>query len=360
MSRHFLMIGFGTKYTYIKSAITAGDRVSLLITESKLKPNQEQFFNTVVKVKNMYDWAEVLPAVEQLNQQFPIDAVVTRYEPYLSVMGALNQRFGLSGIDYPTSRNFSNKYLMKHCFVSKQVACAAGITVDTLDQLDDFLATHSFPMILKKTTGTHSSYVLKVFSKQDLLEKRELLKKKAKHYGIARQMSNYTVVGNEPGLILEELLVGRELTVDTFVSNDSFTHVGLCEYVLAKDVQVDDSYLPIRTMPASVTPVARDLILQTVEQGLRALGAKNCVCHTEVFYDETNHTCSIVESTARGGGNRSEMARLSSGYDYDGAVFKVCIGEYRWNVEAHGAHQHARYDFIAVRYAYHGVKRMGP
>src|SRR5690606_28983849 len=98
---------------------------------------------------------------------------------------------------------------------------------------------HTFPMVLKKTTGTHSSYVLKVFSKVDLLSKRDFLKKKAKHYGVARPMINYQDETTEPTLILEELLTGRELTVDTFVSRGTFTHVGLCEYVLAKDLQVD-------------------------------------------------------------------------------------------------------------------------
>jgi hypothetical protein len=314
------MIGFAAKRMHIQSALQAGATLSLLISKEKYKEEYKKLFHQVLVVDDIYDWQELKKIIDQSDK---IDAVLTRHENYVSVVGAINRYLNLDGIDYLTSRSFCNKYSMKQKWLAAKVPCADGICLDNLDKLDEFLSRHNFPLILKKTSAVHSNFVVKVHSKDDLLEQLAFLKSRADGYVTSRPLKGYDQELKECHLLLEEMLYGRELTVDTFVSQGVFAHTPICEYVMAHELQIDDSYLPIRTMPIALDRAQEKLVLQTVEKALTALAAKNCVCHTEVFFDEEKNRCTVIESTPRGGGNRAEMTLATTGYDYSLAVFKA-------------------------------------
>ncbi len=316
------MVGFATKKIHIDPAIKAGAKVSLLISSNEYKSEYEGFFHRVLVVDNIYDWNQLKPALDKIEK---IDAVVTRREKFISVVGVINEHLGLRGVDYKTSRNFCNKYLMKQQWLKNHVPCAEGICLDNLNGLDEFLKRHSFPLILKKTSAAHSNFVIKTESKEDLLEKLNFLKSKVSGYVASRPIDGYKSKVAECQLLLEEMLHGRELTVDTFVSKGVFIHTPICEYTMTHELGINDSYLPIRTMPTSLSENQEKLVHETVEKALSALTAKNCICHTELFFDEEANTCKVVETTLRGGGNRAEMTRLSTDYDYSLSVFKATV-----------------------------------
>ena len=323
MQLHFLMIGFGGKKIYLESALKTDAKISLLINRDKYKNEYEKLFNQVLVVEDIYNWKQLRNAIDQGEK---IDVVLTRHENYVTIVGAINQYLGLDGIDYATSRNFCNKYLMKQKWLAAQVPCADGICLDNLNHLDEFLERHSFPLILKKTSAAHSNYVVKVKSKEDLFEKLAFLKSQVSGYVTSKPVEGYKHKSEDCQFLLEEMLYGRELTVDTFVSGNRLIHTPICEYVMAHELGLDDTYLPIRTMPTVLTKRQEKLVYQTVTKALNALSARNCVCHTEVFFDEKNNQYSVIESTPRGGGNRAEMTILTAGFDYSLAVFQTAAG----------------------------------
>ncbi len=317
------MIGFAAKKVYVKKALESGAKISLLISKNKYKKEYEELFHKVLVIDDIYNWQQLQAIIDQSQK---IDAVLTRHENYVSVVGAINQYLGLKGIDYQTSRNFCNKYLMKQAWQKNAVPCAEGICLEDLTGLDDFLRQHAFPLILKKTSAVHSNFVVKVQSREDLLQKLEFLKTQAEGHITSKPVVGYGEETKECHFLLEEMLVGRELTLDSFVSNGVFTHTPICEYVLAKEIGIDDSYLPIRTMPALLSIEQEKQLISTVEQALRALSAQNCVCHSELFFDEKKDNYQLIEATPRGGGNRAEMTLLTTGYDYSLAVFQAAAG----------------------------------
>lgn len=320
---HFLMVGFIGKRIQIETALAAGAKVSLLIGRDKYKPEYENIFHQVLIADNIYDWQEIKKIIDQSKK---IDVVLTRSEDHVNVVGAINQYFHLDGIDYLTARSFCNKYLMKKKWLEAGVPCARGICLDNLDQLDEFLNSHAFPLMLKKTSAVHSNFVMRVVSKEDLLSKLQFLKDNVQEEVVSKSVIGFNDQIKACQFLLEEMLDGRELTVDTFVFNDHYIHTPTCEYVMAHELRVDDTYLPIRTMPTVLTQKQEELVYQVVEKALRALGAKNCVCHTELFFDEKNHQCTVIETTPRGGGNRAEMTLATTGFDYSLAVFQVAAG----------------------------------
>lgn len=314
------MVGFNEKKYHAQSALQAGAKITLLVTRENYKASYKKSFHQVFVAKDIYDWLEIKSLLLEMGK---IDAVLTRYEKYVSVVGAINEHLGLNGINYQISRNFCNKFLMKQRWLKHKTPCAAGICLSNLDKLDDFLAKHSFPLILKKTSAAHSNFVVKVDSKKDLLEKLDFFKHNADGYITSMPVKGFKPSVKECHFLLEEMLTGRELTVDTFVSKGKFVHTPICEYVLANQLGINDTYLPIRTMATNLSAKQAQKIQRTVEQAISALAAKNCVCHTELFFDEQDDSCVLIESTPRGGGNRSEMTRITTGYDYNLAVFQA-------------------------------------
>lgn len=314
------MVGFASKRNHIESALQAGFEITLLVNKDKFKSEYEDIFDNVLVVSDVYDWQEVKALLDNSEK---IDAVFTRHENYISVVGAINEYLNLGGIDYLGSRNFCNKYLMKKKWLENQVPCADGICLSDLSNLDQFLAKHSFPLILKKTSAVHSNFVIKVKSKADLMEKLDFFKNNVDGYVTSKPMKGFVEELKECSFLLEEMLHGRELTVDTFVSQGKFTHTPICEYVMAHELDVDDSYLPIRSMPTDLSDEQKKIVYQTVEKALSALSAKKCVCHTELFFNDQTNSCVLIESTPRGGGNRSEMTMDTTGFDYSLAVFKA-------------------------------------
>lgn len=215
---------------------------------------------------------------------------------------------------------------MKKKWLKDGVPCANGICVDKPKKIDEFLTNYSFPMILKKTSAVHSNFVLKVNSKEDLSEKIDFLKNQVRGFINSKPVVGFQKENNKCQVLLEEMLSGRELTVDTFVSNGNFTHTPVCEYVMPRELDIDDGYLPIRTMPTNLSKEQEKLVLETVQKALVSLEANNCICHTEVFFDEKKNICSLIESTPRSGGNRAEMTLFSTGFDYSLAVFLAAAG----------------------------------
>ena len=367
MQLHFLMVGFAGNEMYVQSALKKGAKISLLICADKYKDAYKGFFHQILIVNDIYDWQEVKQAIDQSDK---IDAVFTRFENYVSLVGAINQYLGLKGIDYQTSRNFCNKYLMKQKWLAAGVPCADGICLNDLSELDEFLAKHTFPLVLKKTSASHSSFVIKVKSKQDLLLQLAFLKSKAAGYIVSSPVKGYGNETQECQFLLEEMLHGRELTVDTFVSNGCFTHTPICEYVMAHELGIDDSYLPIRMMPTTLSVDQEKVVYATVEKALAALEARNCVCHSEVFFNELNDSCVLIEATPRSGGNRAKMTFLTTGHDYNLSVFKAAaalaidtvarptcsVGVIEYFAEQKGVIKSFNLDFLRLHPAVSNVK----
>ncbi|MBD3250599.1 MAG: ATP-grasp domain-containing protein [Candidatus Pacebacteria bacterium] len=324
-SKTYLVIGY-SKPDHVKSVFQQGHRLFLFVSRQqflKYHPERQDYFSKIMVFADIYQWRELK---EQLDSLPRIDAVITRYDHFVNVLGVINEYLGLEGLDYQATKNFSNKFLMKQCFQQGQVSCADGICFDKVENSDLFLTNHDFPLIIKTTTGTHSRFVFKAKSIDELhCRRRQILTE------VPDELSSQTVKGFRAGqecqVLVEEILTGREVSVDTFISNGNFIHTPICEYVLADSLNVDDSYLPIRTMPAQFNTNVQQRVYDIVEQALASLSANFCVCHTELFVDEEKDKISVVETTPRGGGNRAEMTQIVTGFNYNLAVFKAATGQ---------------------------------
>jgi len=200
---HYLIIGYSGHKYHIQYAIDNNIPISLVIRKERYKEEYEDIFENVYAAENIFDFSEI----KSLISDTKATAVFTRFEAYLSVVGVINELLGFDGIDYKIARNFGNKYLMKKRWLDAGVPCADGVCADNPENIDKFLEAHDFPLILKKTSGVHSSFVFKVKSREELQEKIDFIHENAGEYKASRPIINYNdeEQNTECDLLLEEL-----------------------------------------------------------------------------------------------------------------------------------------------------------
>ncbi|MCK5471689.1 ATP-grasp domain-containing protein [Candidatus Gracilibacteria bacterium] len=327
-SKRVLFVGYRGKQAHIEPVRLAGITLFLLIEEKEMKDEYLSLFENVFTVKDSFDWKEILSVIKD----FQFDGVLTRYEDFIEQTSALAEYFGAKGIDFKNSVNFRNKYLMKKAFVASGVPSADFALISSFDEVAPFLEKHSFPLILKQISGIHSKFVTKVNSPEDLKKTLFDFQKQLPQSSdnLQKKFSNYPKSTETPNplthFLLEECVVGMELTIDTFVVGSEMFFTPICRYILPEEVGIDDVCLPIRIMPCDLNAEEEKFILKIVEKGLRALGADYCATHTEVFYDRGKGEAHIIEIAARGGGFRAEMCEAARGDDYNLVVVNAALG----------------------------------
>ncbi|MDA1208970.1 MAG: ATP-grasp domain-containing protein [bacterium] len=327
IGKKILMLGYRGKASHIASAQHAGVIVDLLIDKSEMKPAYENIFHAAYVVDDIYDWTEI-EAVASANRY---DAIFTRFEEFTTVVAALTDHLGLPGVAFADAPKFRNKYLMRKAFADHDVPSADFVLVQHPEEAKDFVAKHSFPLIVKQIAGFHSRYVAKVHNQAEL-ESRiiEFLAALAQDTSLMHgKLHGYKeVIAPDPRsyVLVEECLTGEELTVDAFVVNGKIFSTPVCKYTMPEEMGIHDHYLPVRTMPYNISPEEEKIISTAVHEALHALGANYCVTHTEVFFDREKIECRLIEVASRGGGFRAEMLSHTSGADYDLGVMRAALG----------------------------------
>lgn len=317
--KHALMVGYRGKKTHLESAKAQGVRFDLLVDASEMQPEYALDFEAVHVLEDIFDWRQIEPILRQKKY----DAVFTRLEDFTVLVSAIADYQILPGVAVDDALKFRNKHLMRQAFARHGVPSADFALVQSVDDARDFLKKHRFPLILKQISGIHSKYVAKVHDEAELAETIDyFLKSLAQENGTLHgQLHHYLKTLEAPDhfkyLLLEEFIVGEELTVDAFVVDGKVYHTPVCRYTMPEELGIQDHHLPIRTMPYDLEPDELKLVHNVVEQSLHALGANYCVTHVEVFLDRENKNCSLIEVAARGGGFRAEMVQETCGGDYD-------------------------------------------
>jgi biotin carboxylase len=251
----------------------------------------------------------------------PIDGVLTTYENYILPAAQIAQHLGVPGLPLPAAEACTDKYLMRSLFdtatekISPQFA-----TVSTEEDVRQFAASHSFPLILKPANLAKSLLVTKSTSLEELIEHYrhsvELLQTTYKKYAPNRT----------PKLIIEEFLEGSIHSVDAFVDSDGIPHVlnEVVDYQTGYDIGYDDNFHYSRLLPSELSSDDQAALRHCAAVGIRALGIKNSPAHVEIIM--TKNGPRIVEIGARNGGYRERMHGLANGIDITGAAISLALG----------------------------------
>ncbi|WP_406346491.1 ATP-grasp domain-containing protein [Streptomyces sp. NBC_00648] len=255
----------------------------------------------------------LLPLVERAHGALGFDGVITSCDYYLPTAARIAGRLGLPGPSSAAVENACRKD------ATRRVLAEAGVPGPRYSVCADWAEAAGaareigYPLVLKPVDLCAGMFVRRVDDESDL----------ARAY---RALADFPVNARgqrrEPVVLLEELLRGPEVSVETV------SFAGTAQVVGVTDKSVGGAPAFIETghmFPAALAAADAEAAVETAVQALKALGLDGVVAHTEIKL--TADGPRVVEVNPRPAGNRiTELVRHVTGVDLAAACVDVALG----------------------------------
>ncbi|GGX57000.1 ATP-grasp domain-containing protein [Streptomyces fructofermentans] len=259
------------------------------------------------------DESSLLPFVDRLHRALGFHGVVTSCDYYLPTAARIAGRLGLPG---PAPESVADACRKD---ATRRVLHGAGVPGPRFAVCADHAAVPraarelGFPLVVKPVDLCAGMYVRRVDDERALAD-------------VCRAVAEFPVNARgqlrSPVLLLEELLDGPEVSVET-VTYGGTTHV-----VGVTDKSTGGAPAFIETghmFPASLAPGETKAAEDTALRAVRALGLDSVVAHTEIKLTAAGPR--VVEVNPRPAGNRiTELVRHVTGVDLAAASVDVALG----------------------------------
>ncbi len=259
------------------------------------------------------DPGSLLPYVERLHRVLDFDGVVSSCDYYLPTVALVAERLGLAGPAPEAVEAACRKDLTRRRLAEAGVPGPRFALCRDRTQAAAAAAGIGYPLVLKPVDLCAGMLVRNVEDEDELRSAwRELEDFPVNARGRLRQ----------PGGLLEELLTGPEVSVET-VSFDGAAHVvGVTDKTIGGwPAFVETGHM----FPADLDAADTQAAAGTAVLALRALGLDQVVAHTEVKLTPVGPR--VVEVNPRPAGNRiTELVRRVSGVDLAAACVDVALG----------------------------------
>ncbi|WP_097869630.1 ATP-grasp domain-containing protein [Streptomyces sp. rh34] len=255
----------------------------------------------------------LLPFVERAHRALGFDGVITSCDYYLPTAARIADRLGLPG---PTASAVGNACRKD---ATRRVLTDAGVPGPRFAVCADWAETAAaardigYPLVLKPVDLCAGMYVRRVDDEEALADA---------HRALAEFPVNARGQRRAPVVLIEELLVGPEVSVET-VSFDGLTHVlGVTD----KSIGGAPAFIETGHMfPAALSAADTEAAEETALAALKALALDGVVAHTEIKL--TDDGPRVVEVNPRPAGNRiTELVRHVTGVDLAAACVDVALG----------------------------------
>ncbi|SHF06312.1 ATP-grasp domain-containing protein [Streptoalloteichus hindustanus] len=259
------------------------------------------------------DLAELLPRVARLHEVFGFDGVLSSCDYYLGTVARVAEHLRLPGASPGAVERAYRKDL------AREAMRAAGLPGPAFAVTEGWAATAGaaaelgYPLVLKPVDLCAGMYVRKVSDEAELREAFLALEGFPVN---ARQQPR------SPAVLLEEVLVGEEVSVETVTYRGETHVIGVTDKSVVGDPWfVENGHM----FPANLDADLRRATEETAVAALRAVGLDHGVAHTELKL--TPDGPRIVEINPRPAGNRiTELVRRVTGVDLPMAFAELALG----------------------------------
>ncbi|MFJ5263417.1 ATP-grasp domain-containing protein [Streptomyces sp. NPDC088387] len=260
------------------------------------------------------DPATLLPEVERLHAVLGFDGVVTSCDYYLPTVARIAGRLGLPGPGLEAVENACRKDATRRVLAEAGVPGPRFAVHAEWAEVDRAAREIGYPLVIKPVDLCAGMFVRKVADETELA---------AAFRALAEFPVNARGQRRDPAVLLEELLDGPEVSVETV------SYGGTVEVIGVTDKSVGGAPAFIETghmFPAALPPADLDDAERTALDALKALGLMDgVVAHTEIKL--TSAGPRLVEVNPRPAGNRiTELVRHVTGIDLAAACVDVALG----------------------------------
>lgn len=260
------------------------------------------------------DAAALLPYVRRLHGALGFDGVLSSCDYYLPTVAALAGELGLPGPDADAVTAACRKDR------TRRTLAAAGVPGPRFAVCDGFPAAAlaaaeiGYPLVVKPVDLCAGMFVRRVGDERELA---------AAHRALDAFPVNARGQRRSPALLLEELLEGPEVSVETVTAGGATHAIG----VTGKSVGGAPAFIETgHLFPAALGPGEAASAAETACAALDALGLDQLVAHTEIKL--TADGPRVIEVNPRPAGNRiTELVRHVTGVDLAAACVALALGE---------------------------------
>jgi biotin carboxylase len=260
------------------------------------------------------DTGTLLPHVERLHELLAFDGVLTSCDYYLPTVARIAARLGLPGPGVRAVESACRKDVTRRVLTDAGVAGPRFAVHEEWTDLARAATAIGYPLVVKPVDLCAGMLVRRVDDETQLA---------AAVLALADFPVNARGQRRSPAVLLEELLDGPEVSVETV------SHGGTVHVVGITDKSVGGAPAFVETghmFPAALAPADAEAAEQTALHALKALGLTDgVVAHTEIKL--TTAGPRIVEVNPRPAGNRiTELVRHVTGVDLAAAFVDVSLG----------------------------------
>ncbi|MFB9852751.1 ATP-grasp domain-containing protein [Micromonospora andamanensis] len=256
----------------------------------------------------------LLPQVQRLHEVLRFDGVVTSCDYYLGTVARLAAHLGLPG-----SRPQAVEYACRKDLARRRMQ-AAGLPSPRFATAGDWPGTEAaartlgYPLVLKPVDLCAGMFVRLVADSTELREAFE---------AIDAFPVNARGQQRSPQVLLEEVLVGPEVSVETVTVNDRTTVLGVTDKSLAGEPWfVETGHMFPAALDAATVTAVSDMAVAA----LAAVGFDRGVAHTELRLTAAGPR--VVEVNPRPAGNQiTELVRRATGVDLPMVYAQLALGE---------------------------------
>ncbi|MFE2441420.1 ATP-grasp domain-containing protein [Streptomyces sp. NPDC021218] len=260
------------------------------------------------------DTEALLPEVKRLHAVFGFDGAITSCDYYLPTVARIAGHLGLPGSSPEAVENACRKDATRRVLSDAGVPGPRFAVHEEWADIARAAREIGYPLVVKPVDLCAGMYVRRVDDEGQLA---------AAFAALADFPVNARGQRRTPAVLLEELLDGPEVSVETV------SHGGAVHVVGVTDKSVGGAPAFIETghmFPAALTAADTEAAEQTALSALKALGlVDGVVAHTEVKL--TSAGPRVVEVNPRPAGNRiTELVRHVTGIDLAAACVDVTLG----------------------------------
>ncbi|MGW0875988.1 ATP-grasp domain-containing protein [Streptomyces sp. NPDC002740] len=260
------------------------------------------------------DTAALLPEIERLHEVLRFDGVITSCDYYLPTAARIARHLGLPGSPPQAVEDACRKDTTRRVLADAGVPGPRFAAHEEWADIARAAREIGYPLVVKPVDLCAGMYVRRVDDEEQLAASVRVL---------ADSPVNARGQRREPTVLLEELLDGPEVSVETV------SHAGAVHVVGVTDKSIGGVPAFIETghmFPAALPAADTEAAEQTALAALEALGLTDgVVAHTEIKLTAAGPR--VVEVNPRPAGNRiTELVRHVTGIDLAAAFVEVSLG----------------------------------
>ncbi|PIR62454.1 MAG: hypothetical protein COU65_03400 [Candidatus Pacebacteria bacterium CG10_big_fil_rev_8_21_14_0_10_42_12] len=256
-------------------------------------------------------------AVVKYSHKNRIDGVITFWEDDVLLTSKIVDELHLTGIPHQIAINLRNKFKMREFCESIGVATPKHTLVNSEDELKVAVENFKFPVVIKPTLGSMSSYVVKA---EDSDEVFQIWKYIRQNINVQTESSLHDGIQ----LLMEEFIEGDEVDVDLLIQNGKTKFWSITDNLSTQEPYFIESGM---ICPSNLPDSQQKELLSIAENVLERAGVRDGCIHFEAKYSKTGPV--PIEVNLRMGGDEVYwLPKQVWHVDMIDSAVKIALGEY--------------------------------